>query len=163
MNTSVSRRSFVTGAAAAAGAVAASGAAFAYADAPAAAEAAQRRWDVQPASVADQVSNTETHDVVVVGGGNVGVVTALHLAQLGGDVVLVEQSGACCMWAGDIDALDSHIQKDMGIQIDKEFVVEDLLRYNQANAIRTLFASGSITPAHLLTGTRSRCRPRASM
>lgn len=153
----------MTGAAAAAGAVAASGVAVAYADAPAADEAAQRRWDAQPASVADQVSNTETHDVVVVGGGNVGVVTALHLAQLGGDVVLVEQSGACCMWAGDIDALDSHIQKDMGIQIDKEFVVEDLLRYNQANAIRTLFASGSITPAHLLTGTRSRCRPRASM
>ena len=45
MNTSVSRRSFVTGAAAAAGAVAASGVAFAYADAPAADEAAQRLWE----------------------------------------------------------------------------------------------------------------------
>lgn len=100
---------------------------------------------------------------MVVGGGNMGVVTALHLAQLGADVVLVEQSGACCMWAGDIDALDSQIQKDMGIQIDKEFVVEDLLRYNQANAIRTSFVSGPTTPAHLLTGTRSRCRPRVSM
>lgn len=58
MNTSVSRRSFVTGAAAAAGAVAASGVAAAYADAPAADEAAQQRWDAQPASVADQVSHT---------------------------------------------------------------------------------------------------------
>lgn len=72
------------------------------------------------------------------GGGNVGVVTALHLAQLGADVVLVEQSGACCMWAGDIDALDSQIQKDMGIQIDKEFVVEDLLRYNQGKCDQNL-------------------------
>ena len=75
---------------------------------------------------------------MVVGGSNVGVVTALHLAQLGADVVLVEQSGACCMWAGDIDALDSQIQKDMGIQIDKEFVVEDLLRYNQGKCNQNL-------------------------
>ena len=58
MNTSVSRRSFVTSAAVAAVAVAASGVAVAYADAPAADEAAQQRWDAQPASVADQVSKT---------------------------------------------------------------------------------------------------------
>ena len=60
MNTSVSRRSFVTGAAAAAGAVAASGVAVAYADAPAADEAAPRRWDAQPASVATR-SLTRRH------------------------------------------------------------------------------------------------------
>lgn len=100
---------------------------------------------------------------MVAGGGNVGVVTALHLAQLGADVVLVEQSGACCMWAGDIDALDSQIQKDMGIQIDKEFAVEDLLRYNQGKCDQNLIPNGLTTLAYLLTGTRSRCRPRASM
>ena len=142
MNASVSRRSFVTGAAAAAGVVAASGmttAGTARADAPAEdSTTSQQSWDAQPASVADQVSNTETHDVVVVGGGNTGVVTALHLAQLGADVLLVEQSSACCMWAGDIDALDSQIQKDMGIQIDKEFVIEDLLRYNQGKCDQNL-------------------------
>lgn len=141
MDATISRRSFVTGAAAAGAAVAATSLAGvatpAHAD-DAASASAQTPWDEQPASVANQVSATETHDVVVVGGGNVGVVTALHLAQLGADVVLVEQSGACCTWAGDIDALDSKIQKEHGIQIDKEYVIEDLLRYNQGKCDQNL-------------------------
>ena len=135
MDTTVSRRSFITGAATAGIAAAAMGAAASAAladEAAAETEAtAGAAWDAQPASVADQVASTETHDVVIVGAGNTGVPTALYLAQAGVDVLMVEQSAAACMWAGDIDALDSQIQKDMGIQSDKEFVIEDLLRYNQ--------------------------------
>ena len=147
MDTTVSRRSFITGAATAGIAAAAMGAAAsaALADeaaaetAPAETEAtASAAWDAQPASVADQVASTETHDVVIVGAGNTGVPTALYLAQAGVDVLMVEQSAAACMWAGDIDALDSQIQKDMGIQIDKEFVIEDLLRYNQGKCDQNL-------------------------
>ena len=53
-------------------------------------------------------------------------------------MLLVEQSSAACTWAGDIDALDSQIQKDMGIVIDKEYVVEDILRYNQGKCDQNL-------------------------
>ena len=131
MDTTVSRRSFITGAAGAGIAAAAMGATVALAEEAVSATAeaesgAQAPWDEQPASVADQVSATEDYDVVVVGAGNSGVPTALYLAQAGANVLIVEQSAAACMWAGDIDALDSQIQKDMGIQIDKEFVIEDL-------------------------------------
>ena len=142
MDTTVSRRAFVTGAAAGAAGIAAtamaSAAAPALADEAATPADAQQPWDAQPASVADQVGAEETHDVVIVGAGNVGVPTALYLAQAGADVLVVEQSGAACMWAGDIDALDSQIQKDMDIQINKEYVIEDLLRYNQGKCDQNL-------------------------
>ena len=143
MDTTVSRRSFITGAAGAGIAAAAMGATVALAEEATSATAeaesgAQAPWDEQPASVADQVSATEDYDVVVVGAGNSGVPTALYLAQAGANVLIVEQSAAACMWAGDIDALDSQIQKDMGIQIDKEFVIEDLLRYNQGKCDQNL-------------------------
>lgn len=140
MDTTVSRRAFVTGAAgmAAAAAIGTAGLTAAQASEATEEQAAQEPWDAQPASVADQVSAEETHDVVIVGAGNVGVPTALYLAQAGADVLVVEQSGAACMWAGDIDALDSQIQKDMDIQINKEYVIEDLLRYNQGKCDQNL-------------------------
>lgn len=136
----ISRRGFLTGAAAT-GAFAAMGALAGCApsgkseepmaktgaaeDAASSAEA----WDAQPASVADQVTATEDHEVVVVGAGNSGVVCALEVAQLGGEVVILEQSDAPTMWAGDIDACDSQIMKDQGFNVDKEFIIHDLVRY----------------------------------
>ena len=140
----ISRRAFVTGSAAAgvaAAAVAAGGALVdgkaALAD-EAASDAAQQPWDAKPESVADQVSTTATYDAVVVGGGNSGVIAAVELALDGASVLVVERSGACCMWAGDFDCLDSQIQKDMGICIDKEFVIGDILRYNQGKCDQNL-------------------------
>ena len=138
----LSRRGFLTGAAAT-GALAAMGA-LAGCSPKASAEATQENgagsaaegaktasvFD-RPESVASQVKETKDYDVVVVGGGNSGVVGALELAQLGAKVLLVEQTTACTKYAGDIDALDSQIQKDQGIDIDKEWVIKDLVRYGQ--------------------------------
>ena len=65
-------------------------------------------WDEQPASVAGEVGEERDYEVVICGGGNVGVFTGLYLAQAGAKVVILEKSGTCTMWAGDIDALDSN-------------------------------------------------------
>lgn len=92
----------------------------------------------KPASVAEKVKETKDYDVVVVGGGNSGVVGALELAQLGANVLLVEQTTACTKYAGDIDALDSVIQKELGIEIDKEWVIKDLVRYGQGKVDENL-------------------------
>lgn len=145
----LSRRGFLTGAAAT-GALAAMGA-LAGCSPKASAEATQENgagsaaegaktasvFD-QPESVASQVKETKDYDVVVVGGGNSGVVGALELAQLGAKVLLVEQTTACTKYAGDIDALDSQIQKDQGIDIDKEWVIKDLVRYGQGKVDENL-------------------------
>lgn len=146
-STNLSRRSFLTGAAAT-GALAAvsalagcspeKAATAEGADAAAGQSGAKASVFDKPASVADQVSETKDYEVVVVGGGNSGVVGALELAQLGAKVLLIEQTGACTIYAGDIDALDSQIQKDLGIEIDKEWVIKDLVRYGQGKVDENL-------------------------
>ena len=136
--TGISRRSFLTGAAAS-GALAAAGAMFgcapqssattATAEEGGTTAASPNAWDAQPASVASEVKATEDREVVVVGAGNSGIVCALEVAQLGGQVVVLEQNSAATMWAGDIDACDSKIMKDAGFEVDKEFIIHDLVRY----------------------------------
>ena len=128
METTVSRRTFVAGAAAAAGAAA--GAQVLAGEAAGIAKAAeQQAWDARPASVADKVSATEEHEIVIVGGGNAGVICGVEAAELGADVIVLEKTDANTMWAGDIDACDSQLQKDAGVEADKEYVIHDLVRY----------------------------------
>lgn len=129
MDTTVSRRSFVAGAAAVAGVAAAAGQLGAGSTARAAEAPAQEAWDAKPASVADKVSSTEDHEVVIVGGGNAGVICGVEAAELGADVIVLEKTDANTMWAGDIDACDSQLQKDAGVEADKEYVIHDLVRY----------------------------------
>ncbi|NTU88379.1 MAG: FAD-binding protein [Actinobacteria bacterium] len=139
------RRSFLTGAAAtgalaAVGSLIGCGSPKSSSTEAAAAETATATatWDAKPASVADQVASTEDHEVIIVGGGNSGIVCALEIAQLGGEVVVLERSGGSTMWAGDIDALDSQIQKDLGITLDKEFIIHDLVRYGSGKVDENL-------------------------
>ena len=132
MDTTVSRRGFVGAATAAAVTVAAAGATGARAaEASSAAEgtAASNRWDARPESVADQVSASEDHEVVIVGAGNSGMICALEAAQLGGDVIVLEQGETYVTWAGDIDACDSQLMKDKGVVMDKETAVHEISRY----------------------------------
>lgn len=139
----LNRRDFLKGAAAS-GAIAAIGAMAGCGkpSAKAAEEVAQAetaaKWDTKPASVAGQVSKTVDYDVVIIGAGNSGIPAALTVAEEGGKVVIIEQGENPTMWAGDFDALDSKIQKELGIQIDKDFVIKDLMRYASGRADQDL-------------------------
>ena len=127
MQQNISRRQLVAGGAAA-GIVATgmSGVALADEAKPAAGQVA---WDARPESVASQVGATEDHEIVIVGGGNAGVICGVEAAELGADVIVLEKTDANTMWAGDIDACDSKLQKEAGVEADKEYVIHDLVRY----------------------------------
>jgi len=120
----INRRSFVAGTAAAAAAATVAMPAMAD-EAPAAPVA----WNTKPASVADQVVAVEDHEAIVVGLGNAGIVAALRIAELGGEVLVLEKTGTNVMWAGDIDSCDSMMHKEGGVEADKEWVIHDLVRY----------------------------------
>ncbi|WP_281654093.1 FAD-binding protein [Eggerthella sinensis] len=138
----IDRRGFLTGAMAT-GALAATGALFgcapsdgegkaaadASSPAPERAGSASATWDARPASVASDASAGKDYDVVIVGAGNSGMIAALRAAELGGKVAVLEQSGAPTSWAGDIDACGSALMEEAGIEVDKEFVIHDLVRY----------------------------------
>lgn len=132
--TVLDRRSFLTGALAT-GALAATGTMLGCTPStsdkqePADEPSAATSWDTKPASIADKVAGSADYDIVVVGAGNSGVVAALHAAELGAKVAVLEQTSAPTMWAGDIDACDSQLMKDAGLEADKEWVIHDLVRY----------------------------------
>lgn len=137
----ISRRGFLTGAAAT-GALAAAGSLIGCSpanaentgsasagDSATATTSDQAAWDAQPASVASEIAGSEDHEVIVVGAGNSGIVCALEVTELGGEVVVLEQSAAATMWAGDIDACGSKIMEEQGFDVDKEYIIHDLVRY----------------------------------
>lgn len=137
VETGVSRRGFLTGIAATGAVAATAGLVGCNSSSEASADTgsgnaavAADAWNAQPASVAGDVAATEDHEVIVVGAGNSGVVCALEVAQLGGQVLVLEQSSAATMWAGDIDACDSKLMLEQGIEVDKEWIVHDLVRYS---------------------------------
>lgn len=134
----IDRRSFLTGTLAT-GALAATGAMFgcspkaegesAAAPQDGAEKSSGTTWDAKPASVAGDVAETKDYDIVIVGAGNSGMVAALRAAELGGKVAVLEQGTVPTMWAGDIDACDSQLMKDQGLEADKEYIIHDLVRY----------------------------------
>lgn len=80
-----------------------------------------------------EISHTETYDVVIIGAGNGGLVAAASVADLGGKVIVIEKTGGITMWAGEIGAINSRVQKEKyGIQYSPEEVQEianDICRY----------------------------------
>ena len=116
----MSRRSFIVGAAAAGLAGATSVPAFA--DEPAAGAAAgttaDSAWsfEIAPNPIADdQISETKSADVVVVGCGMSGMVTAVSAAEQGLSVIIVSASRAAVSRGGSNNAVYSKVMEEMGL------------------------------------------------
>ena len=138
----LNRRSFITGAAAGAAAIAAAAAvpAATQARADEAAKAAYPAWLGEPPVIADdQIAQTVEADVVVVGGGNAGVMCACAAAEEGATVAVLEAQAQDAIWyygLHDIASLNSNYAREQGIEDIKksEFVSEHQRRtHNRSN------------------------------
>lgn len=123
MAQSISRRSFVTGMAASAAAGCTLAAGTAAADQPAAPQTADQQvpwsFEIAPDPVDESlISDTIEADVVVIGSGPSGLVTALSCLQNGVDVVLFSASSRPMGRGGSHQAFGSSYQKEMGIDYD---------------------------------------------
>lgn len=119
--TGVSRRSFITGAAAA-GVLATLGL------------AGCTPQDKQTASAATSGSDTkwdEECDVLVVGSGYTGLAAALEAKNAGADVKVIEKTarvgGNSALAAGDFAVCNSSVQKREGVQDSVEQYVDDMM------------------------------------
>ena len=119
MDSKLTRRSFVAGTAAAGAACATVAPIVAQAQGSAAQVAtADTKWsfEVAPDPIAeDQIAETKSADVVVVGCGMSGMVTAVYAAEGGLSVIIVSASEAAVSRGGSNNAVYSKVMEEMGV------------------------------------------------
>jgi fumarate reductase flavoprotein subunit len=87
-------------------------------------------FETPPAPIpVSSIKETITSDVVVVGGGLAGLSAAISAAELGARVILLEKTKTCQGRGRDNAFLSSRLQKKLGIEIDKDEVILNLMKY----------------------------------
>ncbi len=87
-------------------------------------------FEIPPDQIpASAIKEAVTSDVVVVGGGISGLSASLSAAEAGARVTLLEMTGAPTGHGKDNAAIGSRLQKKLGIEIDKDEVILNLMKY----------------------------------
>jgi len=81
---------------------------------------------LQPITNIKKVIETE---VIVCGGGTSGIIAAISAAENGAKVILLEKNNSCYPPRDYIGAVGSKAQKEHGIEINKNEIVNELCRY----------------------------------
>ena len=131
MSTKVNRRGFIKGTAAGVGAAALAGGGVTVAPALAQASLDPRRYPFEnppPPIPRAEITGTQTFDVVVAGAGIAGLTAALSAAEAGASVALIEKAPAFSARGGDVTALNSRLHEQLGIRVDPERIIRDLMK-----------------------------------
>jgi fumarate reductase flavoprotein subunit len=89
-----------------------------------------KRFDVPHQPVAEsEIKETFTTDVVVVGAGTSGKAAALSAAQAGARVMQIDKHTTYRWGGGMIGAIDSRIQRKLGVKINKDEVCLQLMKW----------------------------------
>jgi len=76
-----------------------------------------------------EISETLNTDVVVAGAGTSGKAAALAAAEAGAKVIQIDKHITFRWGGGMIGAIDSRLQKQLGIKVDKDEVCRELMRW----------------------------------
>src|SRR5512139_3970759 len=87
-------------------------------------------FEIEPPPIsADEIKETLTTDVVVVGAGTSGKAAALSAAQAGAQVIQIDKHTTFRWAGGHIAAIDSRLQKKLGIEVDKDDICLQLMKW----------------------------------
>lgn len=90
----------------------------------------QPDYEKAPAPIPEaKIKRTLSADVVVVGGGTGGMFAALAAAEAGAKTVLLEKSSVAATGPAWMAAMNSSLQKQLGVKIDRDEAVEEICRY----------------------------------
>ena len=88
-------------------------------------------WDTVPDPIPEsEIIETIDADVVVIGAGVAGLSAAWAAAEGGAKVVVVEKSPTYNARGGDNTSIDSRIQRELGLELDKERIVQQFIRWS---------------------------------
>jgi fumarate reductase flavoprotein subunit len=134
----ISRRSFVKGTASGLGAAAALENELAAGQSPQ--QPAKYSFETPPPPVpAGDIKETVSSDVVVVGAGTAGLVAALSAAQAGASVSQIEKTSTLSARGGDNTAINSRLHERLGIRIDVNKVIHDLMKVQGGRIHQKIF------------------------
>jgi fumarate reductase flavoprotein subunit len=143
----ITRRSFLKTTAAGAGVVAATGAGLlAGADASAQTESSSSAssteakkyswqktypWETPPASIPDsKIKEKVTMEIVIIGCGVSGAAASASATEAGAKVIVIDKHTTYNSRGSDNAAIDSKVQKKLGVKLDKDEVVLALQKYS---------------------------------
>lgn len=90
----------------------------------------QASYEVAPAPIPEKkIKSTVTADVVVVGGGTGGMFAAIAAAEAGAKTILLEKGPVAAAGPAWMAAVNSNLQKKLGVKIDRDELVAEICRY----------------------------------
>ncbi len=90
-----------------------------------------RSWENPPASIPDsQIADTIDTDILVIGAGIAGVSTMLGASEAGAKAVCLEKTDGISARGLEAAAIGSKAQKEAGVEIDKNALINDIMQYS---------------------------------